>query len=312
MKEKMNSKHPILYNISTQQIQIFLKAVELKNFSRTASYFHFTPSAISKNITSLEEELGIQLFIRGPHELIITPAGEMLAQEWRHLSGSINNSIIKVKEYQENSRSRILFGFVDSSDVIDDTVRRAILAYRSRNPKTWIVAEKHDMHRSVELLDLDMLDLIFTSSIETGFLEEKNLCWEKVFDTEVIAYVPRSNLLFDRDELSFEDLKSQPLVSLDLLMHPAYNDWLFSLCGSHGFAPNILSTFRTVRSLEFNLKLGSRIFIGENITTHLCDEDLRGFNLGVKNYTVLAWSRNADPEVLAFKDFMSRQLIQSH
>lgn len=308
----MKSTHPILYNISTQQMQIFLKAVELKNFSRVASYFNFTPSAISKNITSLEEELGIRLFVRGPHELVVTPAGEMLAQEWRHLIGSINNSIIKVKDYQENARSKILFGFVDSSDVIDQTVSKAILSYRSRNPKTWIVAEKHDMHRSVELLDLGMLDLIFTSGIETGFLEEKNLCWEKVFDTDIVAYVPRSNPLFGREELSFEDLKDQPLLSLDLLMHPAYNDWLFSVCGTHGFAPNILSTYRTVRSLEFNLKLGSRIFIGETITPDLCDENLKGFSLGLKSYTVLAWRSNAGPEVLAFKDFVSRQLIHSH
>lgn len=53
-----------LWNISTQQIQIFLKAVELKNFTHVANYFNFTPSMISKTITAMEEELGFPLFIR--------------------------------------------------------------------------------------------------------------------------------------------------------------------------------------------------------------------------------------------------------
>ncbi|MGN1388290.1 MAG: LysR family transcriptional regulator, partial [Bulleidia sp.] len=268
----------------------------------------FTPSAISKTITSLENELGVQLFIRGPHELLITPAGQMLAQEWRHLIGSINNSIIKVKDYQENSRTKLLFGFVDSSAVMDSLISDAIMKYRKDHPEILIIAEKHDMHRAAELLELGMLDLALTSGIEVDFLKERGLVWEKVSETRVVAYVPRDNPLFEREQICFDDLRGQPLVSLDLLMHPAYNDWLFSLCGSHGFAPDIRFTFRTVRSLQFNLKLNDRIFIGETVTPDLCDENLKSFDLGEKSFTILAWKENTGNEILDFKDYLIRRL----
>lgn len=75
----MNERHT--WNISTQQIQIFLKAVELKNFTQVAKFFNFTPSMVSKTITALEDELDVKLFNRKPHELTPTPAGELLAKE---------------------------------------------------------------------------------------------------------------------------------------------------------------------------------------------------------------------------------------
>lgn len=41
----MNEKR--VWNISIQQIQIFLKAMELKNFTQTAKYFNFTLPLLS-------------------------------------------------------------------------------------------------------------------------------------------------------------------------------------------------------------------------------------------------------------------------
>lgn len=306
-----DSHNVLTYNISTQQIQIFLKAVEMRNFTKVAHYFSFTPSAISKTITALEDELDLDLFVRGPHELIPTPAGKMLAEEWRQLIGSINNSIIKVRAFQNGAQTRISFGFVDSSDEVDRVISSSIRTYKKTHPAIQIIAEKHDMHRAVELLNFGMLDLIFTSGIEKSFLEEKNLQWEKVYDTGVIAYVPRGNSLFGKESVTFDDLRTQKFTSLDLVMHPAYNDWLFSLCGEHGFVPDIVSTFRTVRSLEFNLRLNDCIFIGETITPDLCDENLQGFHLGVSDFTLMAWRKNAGGEILRFKDYIRRRL-QEH
>ena len=41
----------------TSRYEIFLKAAELGNLSRTAEYFSYTPSAISQTVKALEEDL---------------------------------------------------------------------------------------------------------------------------------------------------------------------------------------------------------------------------------------------------------------
>lgn len=297
----MNEKR--VWNISIQQIQIFLKAMELKNFTQTAKFFNFTPSMISKTITALEDELDIRLFNRKPHELTPTPAAELLAEEWRQLVGSVQNSILKAKACQEIPQSKIVFGFVDSSSTKDDHIVNFLMQYKKEYPDIHIFPEKHDMHRAAELLNFGMLDIIFSSITEVPYLEEHGLRWEKVIDTRNAAYVPEENPLFYKDSLNFSDLRQEKLASLDPQMHPTYYAWLHALCADYGITPNIARTYRTVRSLMFDLKLQRNIFIGDTINSDdWCDEHLKAFPLPGEAFTLLAWRKGCSKEILQFKN----------
>lgn len=299
---------PHLWNISTQQIQIFLKAVELKNFTKVANYFNFTPSMVSKTITAMEEELDLNLFIRKPHNFAPTPTAIFLAKEWRQTIAALNNSIEKAHYFEKEQDYRIVLGFVDSSSRVDELITSAIRDYCRLHPKANIVIEKHDMHRAAELLNNGLLDVILTSEMEVPYLNEHNLPWEKVVTTNAAVYVPKANPLFNRDSLSFEDLSHETFLSLNPTMHPSYQNWLFSVCKKYGFVPDITATYRTVRSLMFSLKLYDSVFIGETITSDWCDDDLKMFVLPETTFTLTAWRENdAIKEITEFKDFLKAQ-----
>lgn len=300
----MNVSDKNIWNISTQQIQIFLKAVELRNFTQVANFFNFTPSMVSKTISALENDLDMQLFTRKPHELSPTPTAIFLAKEWRQYINSITNSIARAKAYQKGSLQKLVLGFVDSSTVIDDLIRHTVTEYSSQNTNINISVEKHDMHRAVELLNSGMLDIVQTSGIEVPYLEEHGLFWEKVCDSDVAVYIPKRNPLFYTDSLDFYELKEQSFLSLDSLMHPSYHTWLISLCREYGFVPNITATFRTVRSLMFNLKLQDHIFIGDTITSDWCDDTLKMTILPEKSFTIIAWRDRDNRELLDFKEYL--------
>lgn len=292
------------YNISIQQVQIFLKAVELKNFTQVANYFNFTPSMISKTISFMESELELELFIRNPHELRPTPAALLLAGEWRQFISSFQKSIERARACQNDQKHKIILGFVDSSASIDQMIRQVMIQYTRLHPHMDIIVEKHDMHRLSELLNHGLLDLILTSDFEAAYLSDHGLPWEKAFDSSIAAFVPRGNNLFQKDALAFSDLKGQPLISLDPVMHPSYAQWLYTLCSRFGFVPNVKSTFRTVRSLLFSLKIQDSIFIGDFVNSDWCDEDLKVFPLPEKAFSLLAWRESADRELVEFKDYL--------
>ena len=293
-----------LWNISLQQIQIFLRAVSLKNFTQVANELSFTPSMVSKTITAMENELKLQLFVRKPHLLTPTPAGEYLAREWRQLIGSFDSSIVKARALQCGEEQSWVLSFIDSSNAVDQLVSRTIRDYVAQNPGVHVQVEKHDMHRAVELLNVGMLDLAMTSEMEVPYLDEHGLPWEKTCTTDVAAYVPRGNHLFARDSLSFSDLAGESLLALSPVMHPSYHDWITGLCKKYGFLPEIAATFRTVRSLMFNLEHSSHIFIGDSINADWCSEDLKMFPLPEKNFSLICWRRDADPALCRFKDFL--------
>ena len=58
-------------------LQYFLAVVREENISRAAEVLHVTQPTLSRQMSQLEEELGVQLFIRGRH-LALTDAGVML------------------------------------------------------------------------------------------------------------------------------------------------------------------------------------------------------------------------------------------
>ncbi|MBQ9031415.1 MAG: LysR family transcriptional regulator [Parasporobacterium sp.] len=57
------------------QVKLFLKLAETLSFTKAAKICGVTQSAMSRNIKSLEDALGILLFIRSTNKVTLTPAG---------------------------------------------------------------------------------------------------------------------------------------------------------------------------------------------------------------------------------------------
>lgn len=303
MPHRMNTSTKI-WNISTQQVQIFLKAVELKNFTQVANQLGFTPSMISKTISNMEKELDLVLFIRKPHELSPTPTAQYLAKEWKQFINAFDNSIKKAHSYEKSLEHNIALGFVDSSVEVDQMFQNVITDYLVQKPYVKITAEKHDMHRLVELLNTGMLDIVQTCNFEIPYLEEHGLVWEKVIDSNAAVYIPQGNELFYQTDIQPSDLAKQPIISLDPIMHPSYSRWLNDLCQKYGFIPDIKMTYRTVRSLLFSLKINNCIFIGDTITSDWCDNTLKKYVLPDKTFSLLAWRKHPDKELMDFKKYL--------
>lgn len=59
-----------------EQIEYFLSCASCLNFSLAAKYHYVSVSTLSRNITALEEELGVKLFVRGYHGHTLTREGK--------------------------------------------------------------------------------------------------------------------------------------------------------------------------------------------------------------------------------------------
>ena len=58
-------------------LQAFEAVARRKSFALAASELHVTASAVSHQIARLESFLGVRLFERSPHAVVITDAGEL-------------------------------------------------------------------------------------------------------------------------------------------------------------------------------------------------------------------------------------------
>ena len=62
--------------MNLQQLRYFVTAAQTLNFTEAAKRHYLTQPAVSRQITELENELNLKLFIRSSHKVILTDAGE--------------------------------------------------------------------------------------------------------------------------------------------------------------------------------------------------------------------------------------------
>ena len=151
-----------VFNLSLQQIQIFLKCVRLKNYSRVAAEYNFTPSMVSKTISSMESTLGLQLFVRKYHTLIPTPAARELAGDWTPLLEMILQSLEKAHTIQEGYASNIRIGLLDTTQTAASYTVSRLEEKASRELSEKIVWERRDMHELTGMIEDNYFDLIIT------------------------------------------------------------------------------------------------------------------------------------------------------
>lgn len=74
-------------------LNYFLAIAREENFTKAAQQLHVTQPTLSRQIAQLEEELGVELFVRSNHNIILTEDGMILkrrAQEILSLADKTN------------------------------------------------------------------------------------------------------------------------------------------------------------------------------------------------------------------------------
>ena len=64
-----------------EQLRMFVAAAESGSFSKAGRSLYTSHSTVSRAVSALEKELGVQLISRSNRMLGLTPAGEMLLRE---------------------------------------------------------------------------------------------------------------------------------------------------------------------------------------------------------------------------------------
>ena len=88
-------------------LNYFLAVAREENFTKAANVLHITQPTLSRQISDLEDELGVKLFIRSSHNIILTEEGMMLkrrAQEMLSLAEKTKRDFLQKDEQLTGTR----------------------------------------------------------------------------------------------------------------------------------------------------------------------------------------------------------------
>lgn len=211
----------------------FIELAHCLNFTEAAQHLHITQSTLSKHISSLEKELGVQLFVRH-HD------GARLTEEGFAFFGSATNIIDiytatreKLQEMRASTALRI-DGQLQNPNV-SALISTAIARYRTLHNGS-VKFNRNQTKSAIDLLADGALDLVIQGE-SAKRLSERGLAFTRICALPFVAILDTDHPLAQKESLSLNDLRDE--VFLQFLDEYSASGWrsIEEACKNHGFNP---------------------------------------------------------------------------
>src|SRR5213083_3019698 len=97
-----------------RHLQCFMAVAEELHFSRAAKRLHLSQPPLSKHIRQLEQELGVQLFIRNRRSVVLTEAGRIYQEKVRNVLYQLEEAKLAAQRAQAGQTGELKIGFLSA------------------------------------------------------------------------------------------------------------------------------------------------------------------------------------------------------
>lgn len=212
-----------------RQLQYFLTVAEEKSFAKASKKAFISQQALSKSIMSLEQELGITLFDRGPHGVTLTDAGQLLFRHAYSISYYVANAEKEIKNFRNPENARVNLGVARGIENAPFFFK--ILDFEKTNP---------GFHLSTFSSDDETVErMIIEGTVELGIIgglsNHNQITYIPLYNPPMFLACSINNPLAEKSKLVLSDLKDQPLIGSSNFYH--FYNRLNTLCNLQGFSP---------------------------------------------------------------------------
>lgn len=196
----------------------FLILSESLHFSRAAETCHLSPSALSRNIKALEEQLGVELFLRDKRSVSLTAEGlkfQRYAREALNDWNSIKDSLQQSRPHLAGEL-KIFCSVTASYSFLYDILRE----FRSSQPGVEIKLNTGDPAQGISRIRAEQEDIAiaaYPNTLPTG------IKFRKFRTTQLVAITQQSATTGESDEI---DWSSIPMIlSMEGLAREKSDAW---------------------------------------------------------------------------------------
>ncbi|GAA3838386.1 LysR substrate-binding domain-containing protein [Sphaerisporangium flaviroseum] len=213
-----------------QQLASFVAVAETSHFTHAAERMRVAQPSLSKQIKSLETELGAPLFSRARGNVTLTPAGEALLPLARRMLADADTARREVAELAGLRRGRVRLGATPSlcAGLLADALARFHLDY----PGIDLLVEEGGSRDLVRDLARGQLDLALI--ILPLHSSDPSLITEEILQESLVVASPTATRV-RKPYIRIDELRGRPLV----MFRRGYDlrDATLSACRQAGFEP---------------------------------------------------------------------------
>lgn len=219
--------------MNIQQIRYFLALADELHFWNTAAKMNITQSALTRQIQSLENELGLILFERNKRNVKLTPAGKFLKDKWEVQLSEIDyiHQFAKQIHLGESGTIKIAHPDSISASIIPDILANISGEY----PKLQIELVQILYENQQEFLRNFKIDLAITRDINTI----PDIKSKKIYTDHLALVIPENHLYQTFEDLTKETLEQQKFILPTIDEGSSYGSIIQKLFSTFDFVPEV-------------------------------------------------------------------------
>lgn len=289
-------------------LRYFLEVVQVGSIAEASARLNVAASAISRQISNLEDDLGTQLFERRARRLVLSAAGELLAQHARRIRLEEQQVVTEIRRLKGLERGSVRIGCTEGFGT--DFVPRMIGVFRRTYPGISFemhVAAPRAVTRMVSEGAVDV-------GLSFGFVPEAGVRVELGGSAPLVALMAPDHELADRPFVTLADISAFPigLPGPETTARQLFD----ALCGVEGVAIEPAMTTNYMAGLWSFAEIGGAIILTGRITaaSRLSRFRIRAVPLQTRasterRYEIQTMQGRALPQaVRIFVDMMAKEL----
>lgn len=284
-----------------RHLRYFVAVAEELHFRKAAERLHIVQPALSKQISALENELGLRLLDRDRRHVTLTEAGKTFFDEAVAVLARADGAKSRARAVSRGQVGHLNIGFIQPA--LSGLLPHSLRNYRNKYPDVRI--------RLTELTSKQALEQVTSRTVHCAFTRlpielRDELAFEPISQQEVNLVLPEGHPLAEKEEIAISEIAEEDLILIDRRVEPALHDYYISACNEAGFSPRVAhevnSTWVALGLVAGGLGIGfapasARLTPQQGLVYRTISGDAPQLSIG------LIWDDTAKPAVL--ENFLS-------
>lgn len=223
-----------------RQLKYFAVLAEELNFNRAAARLHISQPPLTRQIQQIEGELGVQLFLRLPKGLALTPAGVTLLDDARRILGLLDAAKDRAGKAGRGEIGRLDVGIFGSA--IFNHIPRLLLQFRNLHPNVQISLFEQTKAEQLQALRERRLTIGFNRHVSA----EPDIMVETVYLEPLLVALHSAHPLAQKKAITIRQLNAEPLILYPNNTRAGFADHVMTLFRDEGLQPRVVQEVKDV------------------------------------------------------------------
>src|SRR5438309_10498407 len=245
-----------------RHLRYFVAVAEALNFTKASARLRVAQPALSRQMTDLEEEIGVDLMKRSPRGVTLTAEGRLFLDEVRELLKRADESVEKVRALARGEYGELHVGYAPSPTV--EILPPALAAFQKAVPRVKVLL--HDLSSDELIAGLQNATLELAVMVRQPVGDETAGIQFELLRTYPLCVAMTATHPFARlKSVSLDKLAAEPLVGFRRKDYPEYNRSLERLFASVHAKPRIAVECDSASSLITEVEAGHGVALSSTI-----------------------------------------------